>query len=363
MGVVRDKLDYLSGTKRLLREAINAVLADRGDPLLTESDPFESYPSALYAGSPPPSADSLTGSAADKLLRLNETKSRLREAINAELGIGLTESDPFRFYGESIWTPRALFLQGEQGALYLPEPENLFQDAAGTTPVTADGDPVGLMLDKSGNGNHVSQSVAASRPIYRTDGTLHWLEFDGVDDYLQVPNSESSFIWLHDGSGGGSAVAVEFLSDDEFQPVLQQTSSATADTGFQATRLDRAAQSEDNGYRISAYSGSTTGVTQINANVSDLIGLTPHVMRHDLISQGTSDDFQYWQNGMLKNSQQALNLSSSAASYPLTLMATGNNTFLTHGKLYGAVLRQGGMRAEIGAAVDSYLATKAGITL
>src|SRR5690554_1480219 len=187
MGVVRDKLDYLSGTKRLLREAINAVLADRGDPLLTESDPFEDYPSALYAGSPPPSAGSLTGSAADKLLRLNETRSRLREAINAELGIGLTIDDPFRLYGESIWTPRALFLQGEQGAWYDPSDlTTLYQDAAGTTPVTADGDPVGLMLDKSRNGNHASQSVAASRPVYRTDGTLHWLEFDGVDDHLNA---------------------------------------------------------------------------------------------------------------------------------------------------------------------------------
>lgn len=35
-------------------------------------------------------------------------------------------------------------------------------------------------------GNHATQSVAASRPIYRTDGTLHWLEFDGVDDYLET---------------------------------------------------------------------------------------------------------------------------------------------------------------------------------
>jgi hypothetical protein len=186
MGVVRDKLDYLSGTKRLLREGINAVLADRGDPLLTESTPFEDYPSALWAQSTAASAGSLAGAAADKLLRLNETKSRLREAINAELGIGLTVDDPFRFYGESIWTPRALFLQGEQGAWYDPSDlTTLYQDSAGTTPVTADGDPVGLMLDKSGNGNHASQSVASARPIYRTDGTLRWLKFDGVDDRLE----------------------------------------------------------------------------------------------------------------------------------------------------------------------------------
>jgi len=76
------------------------------------------------------------------------------------------------------WTPLQLFLAGEKGFWYDPSDlSTLFQDAAGTIPVTADGDPVGLMLDKSGNGNHASQSVSGARPVYRTDGVLHWLAF------------------------------------------------------------------------------------------------------------------------------------------------------------------------------------------
>lgn len=44
----------------------------------------------------------------------------------------------------------AMFAGGEQGAWYEPSLTNgtLFQDSAGTTPVTAVGQPVGLMLDK-----------------------------------------------------------------------------------------------------------------------------------------------------------------------------------------------------------------------
>lgn len=85
----------------------------------------------------------------------------------------------------------SLYGNGEQGAFYVPKPQVLgqqvlFQDAAGTTPVTAPGDPVGLMLDLSGNDNHATQKVAGSRPIYRTDGTRHWLEFDGVDDLIEA---------------------------------------------------------------------------------------------------------------------------------------------------------------------------------
>lgn len=60
----------------------------------------------------------------------------------------------------------------------------LFQDAAMTTPVTAADDPVGAMLDKSGNGNHVIQATAGKRPLYKTSGGLRWLEFDGADDFL-----------------------------------------------------------------------------------------------------------------------------------------------------------------------------------
>lgn len=59
----------------------------------------------------------------------------------------------------------------------------LFQDSAGTTPVAAHGEPVGLMQDKSGNGYHLSQGTAGGRPLWQSDGSLL---FDGTDDYLEL---------------------------------------------------------------------------------------------------------------------------------------------------------------------------------
>ena len=52
--------------------------------------------------------------------------------------------------GLRAFNPLSLFLAGEQGAWYDPSDlTTLFQDSAGTTPVTAVEQPVGLMLDKS----------------------------------------------------------------------------------------------------------------------------------------------------------------------------------------------------------------------
>ncbi len=68
--------------------------------------------------------------------------------------------------GAAAWSPSSLFASGEQGAAYWITPDffGLFQDAAGTTPVTAVEQPVGKILDRSGRGNHATQATAASRP-------------------------------------------------------------------------------------------------------------------------------------------------------------------------------------------------------
>ena len=51
-----------------------------------------------------------------------------------------------------------------------------------TTPVAADGGPVGALLDRSGSGRHMLQSVPAARPPYRTDGSRHWLQDTSIFD-------------------------------------------------------------------------------------------------------------------------------------------------------------------------------------
>ena len=99
-------------------------------------------------------------------------------AINkAYLGTGILFSGGF--------SPASLFAGGIAGAWYGPSDlSTLFQDSAGTTPVTTAGQPVGLMLDKSGRANHATQAIAAARPIYQTSPDR--ITVNKVDDRLSV---------------------------------------------------------------------------------------------------------------------------------------------------------------------------------
>lgn len=81
-------------------------------------------------------------------------------------------------------TPADLFLAGELGCWLDPSDlSSLWQDSAGTIPVTGPGQPVGKITDKSGRGLHFTQATAGSRPLLQQDaGGRYYLDFDGVDD-------------------------------------------------------------------------------------------------------------------------------------------------------------------------------------
>ena len=120
---------------------------------------------------------------------------------------------------DQFWSPSNLFSKGEPGIWYDPSDiTTLFQDSAGTTPVTAVGQTVGRMLDKSGRNNHATQANIARRPTYQIDSSGRpYLLFDGVDDDMGTgtvtpsTNKGQVFIGLRKLSNAARAMAVELL--------------------------------------------------------------------------------------------------------------------------------------------------------
>lgn len=102
-------------------------------------------------------------------------------------GVTLTAGGP-------LTAVAALFAYGEQGGWWdASDFSTMFQDSAGTTPVTAVGQPVGRINDKSGRGNHRTQATAASRPTLRQDASgFFYLEYDGVDDSMATGSVDFS---------------------------------------------------------------------------------------------------------------------------------------------------------------------------
>jgi len=100
-------------------------------------------------------------------------------------------------FANGSFSPAALFSAGEVGAWYDPSDfSTMFQDSAGTTPVTAVEQPVGLLLDKSKslavgsnvviNGNFSTDTVWSKGAGWTiSGGAAQW--GGGADAFLQQP--------------------------------------------------------------------------------------------------------------------------------------------------------------------------------
>ena len=91
------------------------------------------------------------------------------------LALPLRGSTPELYHGKYI---AAMFASGEQGAWYDPSDlSTLYQNSAGTKPVTAVGQPVGLMLDKS-KGLVLGPELVTNGDF--SNGTTGWIAANGA---------------------------------------------------------------------------------------------------------------------------------------------------------------------------------------
>jgi len=142
----------------------------------------------------------------------------------------------------STWTPADLFKNGELGAwVDGSDLSTMFQDSAGTIPVTASGQVVGLWKNKISQPVYdVLQTTASARPQYQVNSGKSTVTFDGVNDTLGTSATSGTVSAVN-----GATVAVGYSSPnaassptrvfDAYRSpsvVLYQRQDGTIETGF-----------------------------------------------------------------------------------------------------------------------------------
>lgn len=261
--------------------------------------------------------------------------------------------------GATAWTPASAFVSGERGLWLDPSDlATLFQDAGGTTPVTAVGQPVGRILDKSGNGNHLSQSDTGKRPTLQQDSNgKYYLQFNGATaTYLQAAASlamaprTDSWINVAGAKFDSSAVSQSLFARSLAGPGVGRYSNHRTAGGVLIEFYD------------------PTGSTGAQAGASDTSTVVRVVSGQVDRSAGSA---QEWVNGAAFGSAASFtpDASSDRATMFRFLMGAYNDASdaavinpLT-GRIYGLVVRLGGANASgIRALLEAYMADRCGIS-
>lgn len=249
------------------------------------------------------------------------------------------------------YSPLDLFSVGEQGAWYDPSDlTTMFQDTAGTTPVTDVGQAVARINDKSGNGNHATQATLANRPTFQIENGCSYLQFDGSNDSLATSSIDFTatdnitvFSGLRKLSDVNRGVFVELSVNTDLNA---GTFALTAPNGNGLANLAAYA-----GGSVRVAGGLATGnaapVTRVITFAAD-ISADVLSRRQDGINVGTVTSNQGTGNFL---------------SYPLYIGARAGTSLFFNGRLYSLIVR--GAQSNNGqiSAAEAWVANKTGVTI
>jgi hypothetical protein len=236
--------------------------------------------------------------------------------------------------------PSDLFAASEKGVWYDPgDITTLFQDTAGTIPVTASGQTVALMKDKSGNSADATQSDATKRPTFRVyAGTDYgYLSFDGTNDFMVTSAINFTGTAVMTATAGFQVVPPTGVTGPRIVVELS-ASSVTNEGSFYMTGP---ATSSDHSVGLRGNSASQAYASFANVDPSDDI-LTAQLN----IGAATKElELIPRLNGVVKSGGSltwggAANAGTgNFGNYALYIGARGGTSLFFKGNLYGMVIR------------------------
>lgn len=255
------------------------------------------------------------------------------------LGLGIGQSPAVTGGGGGAWTPSSAAIA--LGAWYDPSDlTTLFKDTAGTTPVTADGDIVLRMNDKSGNGFHATITYGPSfGPIYRTNSGKPYLEIT-ASKWLET----SAAVQLVNASTGehSAGVAVMFTNNTGTQTVLWSAAPGTNVAKF--------AQNNAGVGQVSSF--VTTPATIVDTGPAITAGAST-----TLVEVTSTTACEIFVNGTGDGSTAVSAALQTGTNYLGICGEPGNDSSML-GKLFGAVIYRGALGSSDRASLVTYLAAK-----
>jgi lysophospholipase L1-like esterase len=254
------------------------------------------------------------------------------------IGLGVTEQrrSAFQALVSTLYQGGAV-----QGLITAPFSDfsKLWQDSAGTIPVTAVGQPVARVQDVSGNGYFLTQPSGGSIPVLAQDANGYYgLSFDGTNDYLSVASSTAAFKYLHDGTGGSLFAAVAWASPLTVSKIYAVASSGAASNsngfalytaeGFGAVSASQQINTTIANGAATVINGTSGGVGTVRGDgVGQVLGFTYKTQ--------AGSDFRAYTDGDNFNLGRAEANSPSALASATDLSVGRYGTFYAKGLIYG----------------------------
>lgn len=244
----------------------------------------------------------------------------------------------------------ALFSAGEQGAWYDPSDfSTMFQDAAGSIPVTAVGQAVGRILDKSGRGNHATQTTSTKRPVLQQDANgKYYLLFDGIDDALQTASidftgTDKVTVWA----------GVRKLSDLAAGVLLELSATTVLNKQSFDIRAPSAISTANYFFRSvgSSVTASDVIATGYAAPITNLL---------TMIGEISTDVAIIRVNGAQVASSATDQGTGNYGNYPLYVGSRGGTTLPFNGRLYSLIVRGAQSTATQITNTETYVNSKTG---
>jgi hypothetical protein len=256
------------------------------------------------------------------------------------------------------FSPGQLFLPGLGGVWYdFSDTSTLFQSgtrASPGTPVTAAGQPVGLVLDKSGNGNDLVQATSTKRPLYQADGSLL---FDGVDDFLQ------STATIDFSAYGQIAAAIGFVASSGVAVLCEygpDVTGGSAGNFYLAATNDPATGKIDAG--ITGANSTADGVGTTSTSYGSGITSVISYQAIDMTNASATARLPMRRNGAAETTAVVSDGGSAGTvfgnSQSLYVGARAGSSLFHSGKIFGIFIRGRGLEADEIASLDTWLIAK-----